>query len=253
MLSREQLTTQYLELWRNKRSLDDKNNYYGKPKWNWEEQERRADVWGKQWDCQIEAARRIRIQTNMAYFSANQPSSANRTSVAQSPSAGSPGKTASHRSEAEAVLLKVLRAAQLDTAMLANSPESYEEEFGHMDAIWTDSGILGWLRVISEAWAKSPEEVADWVDEGVTSGCNKQSGQYSKKIVKTPTMLRLTTFCALTDGTRDENYYIVVPRSSGGYYLFATMPTNDPSTFQRSGLADEKIAGAVGIIADAHK
>jgi hypothetical protein len=251
VLSREQLTTQYLELWRNKKSLDDKDAYYGKPKWDWEEQQRRAEVWGKQWNCQIEAARRIRVQTNMAYRSANQSSSANQTSIAQSPGAVNTGKTASYQSEAEAVLLKVLRAAQLDNAMLANSPERYEEEFGHMDAVWTDSRILGWLRVINEAWAKSPEKVVDWVDEGVTSGCSKQSRNYSKKILKTTTMIRLTTSCSLTDSTQDENYYIVVPRSSGGYYLFATMTTNDPSNFH-SRLADEKIAGAVGRIADAH-
>ncbi len=243
VVSREQSTNQYLELWRNKKSLDDKNSYYGKPKWNWEEQQRRADVWFKQEKCQMEAARKIRIQTNMAYLSAN------HTTGAEPPRAATPAKTASNRSEAEAVLSKVLRAAKLDNAMLEASPERFEE-LRDMDAVWFAGRILGWLRVVK---AKNADQAAEWVTEGEARGCKKQSGQSSKKTTQVvATMTRVSTFCTLTDGTQDENYFIIVPRSSGGYYVFATLPTN-PSTFEEARHADEKIASVVSIISASAK
>ena len=74
VVPRDKFVSQAMELWKNKRSLEDTSpaSPYGKAKWNWEEHRRRTDALFNAMNCQIKVLREIHLQTNALYLSAGE-------------------------------------------------------------------------------------------------------------------------------------------------------------------------------------
>jgi len=125
----------------------------------------------------------------------------------------------SERAEAAVLLANVLSAAGIQGFRILPANKLPAKLRSH-DAVWASPDLLGTLRIISTTTAATPERLAALLMAADAQSCKGvfASGRYP--VQEGSRTARLMTGCSGTTKPI-EIHYTIMPRSKGGFYLFA--------------------------------
>lgn len=191
-------------------------------------------------------ASRASLPANNPFATASAaPAPASSTaSTGNSATAPASGPTPASRAEAASVIDRILPAAGLKGYRYVTVQEA-ADALKTFDVLWAAGSVVGMVEIISKARSADSAEIANALAQIDKSGCEGQfgSGLMKDNVKGAPQTKRLFTACKRTDATHSSYvYYLIFPRSKGGYYALGTMALGDSAPAVK---ADADIRAAV--------
>ena len=133
---------------------------------------------------------------------------------------------ASHQAEASVVLANVLSAASLQGFRVGSREDVPNVD---ADAFWAAGDVVGTLNIVDNFGIDDPAIKAGVIGSDAKS-CKGKFVSGSLPSTEANGEVRMFTSCEGTDKKTLTVYYLAVPRSKGGIYLFATLATESSNT-----------------------
>jgi hypothetical protein len=131
--------------------------------------------------------------------------------------------TADERLEATTLVANLLSQGDLTGYRILSAKEVQEIAPGlsNWHVVWRADNVLGTMKIIPKSAADSVSAISSAMIASDSRGCKGQFASGTTPDDKSKGTTRLFVACK-SDKLSWETHYIIVPRDSGGFYLFGT-------------------------------